>query len=434
MLILASVFLILLLLGVPVLVSIAMASFAVMLSVLPFDQAVLVASQKIFSGVDRFSLIAIPLFILAGNILNQGGVARRLIRLSTLIGQRMPHSILHTNIIGNMLFGSISGSATAAAVGIGSIIEPQARKEGYDPAFITCVNVTSAPSGLLIPPSNTLILYSVVSGQASVIVLFLAGYLPGVIMGLGIMLLVGIWGSANQKVPQSKKPGRSAEHTLGKPSRIIFDSLPSLLLIFIIIFGIVGGIFTANEAAGIAVLYALLLTLLYGNLDWRGYGQILIESAQVSGVILLIIAASNMMGWVLAYTQAPEAISRTMLSLSENKYAILLIINLILLFIGTFLDMSPAVLIFTPIFLPVATGIGIHPVHFGIIMTYNLCIGILTPPVGTMLFVGSSVSRIPVKRILSKIIPFYIILIATLFLITFIPAISLALPKLAGLL
>ncbi|MEM9423278.1 MAG: TRAP transporter large permease [Spirochaetota bacterium] len=343
----------------------------------------------------------------------------------------MPHSILHTNVIANMLFGAISGSATAAAVGVGSIIEPHTKKEGYEQSFATCVNIASAPAGLLIPPSNTLILYSVVSGQASVIALFLGGYLPGILMGLSIILLVALTGKKfinRRVVDNSKKKNEWMEWV-----KIVLDAFPSLMLIVIIIFGILGGIFTATEAAGIAVLYALLLSFFYRNVSLKGYFQILKDSAIVSGVILFIIAASNMMGWVLAYTQAPEIIANYMLSLSDNKYIILLLINLILLFVGTFLDMSPAVLIFTPIFLPIANQIGIHPVHFGIILTYNLCIGILTPPVGTLLFIGSSISGISVKLILKKIIPFYVVLFISLLFITFFPELSLALPKLAGL-
>ena len=343
----------------------------------------------------------------------------------------MPHSILHTNVIANMLFGAISGSATAAAVGVGSIIEPYTKQKGYEPSFAACVNIASAPSGLLIPPSNTLILYSVVSGQASVIALFLGGYLPGIVMGLGVMVLIALTGRyySNQNIASNSDTNEELKNWL----QIILDSLPSLMLIVIIIFGILGGIFTATEAAGIAVLYAFLLSMVYRKINIKGYFVILKDSAIVSGVILFIIAASNIMGWVLAYTQAPETIANYMLSLSSNKYLILFLINLILLFIGTFLDMSPAILIFTPIFLPIANEIGIHPVHLGIIMTYNLCIGILTPPVGTLLFVGSSISGIPVKLILKKIIPFYMILFLSLLLVTFIPQLSLALPKFAGL-
>lgn len=428
--ILAAAFILLLLLGAPIVVSIALSSFLVMVLVLPFDQAVLVAAQKIFTGVDSFTLIAIPLFILAGNILNQGGIARRLIDLSNLAGRRLPHSILHTNVIANMLFGAISGSATAAAVGVGGVIEPYAREKGYSKSFATCVNITSAPTGLLIPPSNTLILYSVVSGQASVIALFLAGYIPGIIMGLGIMAVIALIAKKNIE----HAPHAGADTHTGKWVGVVLRSLPSLSLIFIIIFGILGGIFTATEASGIAVVYALLLSLLYKQIPLKNYWIILRDSAVVSGVILLIIAASNMMGWVLAYTQTPEIVSRYILSLSDNTYLILFFINLILLFIGTFLDMTPAVLIFTPIFLPIINQLGIDPVHFGIIMTYNLCIGILTPPVGTLLFVGSSVSGIPVKDILHKIIPFYLVLIVTLFIVTFVPAVSLWLPRLAGVL
>lgn len=344
-LVLFGVFAILLILGCPISVSIAISSIATTLVNLPWDQTSFIVMQKMNSGVESFSLLAVPLFILAGNIMNNGGIARRLIRFAQLLSGRIPGSLAHTNVLANMFFGALSGSAVAAASAIGGIMAPMEEEEGYDPAFSTCVNIASAPTGLLIPPTSAFIVYSTVAGGVSVSALFMAGYIPGILMGLSTMAIAYCY-AKKHNYPVCPKVSAS------EAVRITLDAIPSLLLIVIVIGGIVGGIFTATEGAGICVLYCLILSLFYRSLTWKSFMKILLNSAATSGIILFLISASSAMSWVMAYTGIPAAISNAIMSLSTNKYVILLLMNLVLLVVGMFLDITPACLIFTPIFLP----------------------------------------------------------------------------------
>lgn len=425
-LVLFGVFAVLLILGCPISISIAISSIATTLVNLPWDQTSFIVMQKMNSGVESFSLLAVPLFILAGNIMNNGGIARRLIRFAQLLSGRIPGSLAHTNVLANMFFGALSGSAVAAASAIGGIMAPMEEEEGYDPAFATCVNIASAPTGLLIPPTSAFIVYSTVAGGVSVSALFMAGYVPGILMGLSTMAIAYCY-AKKHNYPVCRKVSSS------EAVRITLDAIPSLLLIVIVIGGIVGGIFTATEGAGICVLYCLILSLFYRSLTRKSFMKILLNSAATSGIILFLISASTAMSWVMAYTGIPAAISNAIMSISTNKYIILLLMNLVLLVVGMFLDITPACLIFTPIFLPIVQGLGMDLVQFGVVLTFNMCMGTMTPPVGSVLFVSCGISKVPIERVFKPLLPYVGALLIVLLLVTYVPAVSLALPRLMGL-
>ena len=425
-LVLFGVFAVLLILGCPISISIAISSIATTLVNLPWDQTSFIVMQKMNSGVESFSLLAVPLFILAGNIMNNGGIARRLIRFAQLLSGRIPGSLAHTNVLANMFFGALSGSAVAAASAIGGIMAPMEEEEGYDPAFSTCVNIASAPTGLLIPPTSAFIVYSTVAGGVSVSALFMAGYIPGILMGLSTMAIAYCY-AKKHNYPVCQKV------TASEAVRITLDAIPSLLLIVIVIGGIVGGIFTATEGAGICVLYCLILSLFYRSLTRKSFMKILLNSAATSGIILFLISASSAMSWVMAYTGIPAAISNAIMSISTNKYVILLLMNLVLLVVGMFLDITPACLIFTPIFLPIVQSLGMDLVQFGVVLTFNMCKGTMTPPVGSVLFVSCGISKVPIERVFKPLLPYVGALRIVLLLVTYVPAVSLALPRLMGL-
>lgn len=424
-LILIAAFTFFLVIGTPISIGIGLSSLVTALVVLPFDVAIFSAAQKMFTGIDSFALLAVPFFILSGNIMNRGGIALRLINLAKLIGGRLPGSLAHANVIGNMLFGAISGSAVAAAAAVGGTMAPLQEKEGYDKAFSAAVNIASAPTGLLIPPSGVLILYSLVSGGTSVAALFVAGYLPGMLMGLSIMIVAYYMAKKNN---YPIEPRRSASEA----TKIVLDALPSLMLIVVVIGGIVAGIFTATEGAAVAVLYTFVLSMIYKTIKLSDIPELLLGTVVATGMILFLVASSSIMSWVMAFTGIPQAITNSIMGISDNFYVVLLIMNLILLVIGTFMDLTPAVLIFAPIFLPIATKFGLSPVHFGIILVFNLSIGIMTPPVGSCLFIGCSVANVKIESVIKPLIPMFIALLITLLMVTYIPAISLFLPKLFG--
>ncbi|NOI24639.1 TRAP transporter large permease [Vibrio mediterranei] len=411
-------------LGVPISFAIGIASLLTVMMTLPFDAAIAVISQKMASGLDSFALLAIPFFILAGNIMNQGGIALRLIEFAKVLGGRLPGSLAHVNVLANMMFGAISGSAVASGAAVGGTMAPLQKKEGYDPAYSAAVNITSCPTGLLIPPSNTFIVYSLISGGTSIGALFLAGYIPGMIMGLGLMIVAAII-AKKRGYPVAAKPSTSVviKKTL--------DALPALSLIIVIMGGIIGGIFTATEASAIAVVYTLLLAVVfYREVSIKQLPGIILESVVTTSIVLLLIGASMGMSWAMANADIPYMISDALLAVSENPLIILLIINLILFIVGIFMDMTPALLIFTPIFLPIAMDLGMDPVHFGIMMTFNLCIGICTPPVGSALFIGCSVGDVKIDKVIKPLLPFYAVLVLALMLVTFVPQVSLILPQL----
>lgn len=420
------VLIVMLLAGVPIAIGLAVSSICAILPVLEFEPAVLTGAQRIFSGISVFNLIAIPFFILAGNIMNKGGIAIRLINFAKIFTGRVPGALAHTNVIANMLFGAISGSGTAAASAMGSIIGPVEEEEGYDKNFSAAVNIATAPTGLLIPPSNVMITYALVSGGTSIAALFMAGYIPGILWGLACMVVVYVF---------AKKEGyTSTRRFTGKEKlQMAFQAIPSLLMIVIVIGGIIGGIFTATEGAVAAVVYSLVLSLFfYRSITAGDLVKILKDSAEMTGIIIFLIGVSSIMSWVMAFTGLPSAISEAMLGISDNRYVILIIINLLLLVVGTFMDMTPACLIFTPIFLPVCQKLGMNSVHFGIMMIFNLCIGTITPPVGTTLFVGVKVGKTKIEQVIRPLLYYFGAIFLVLLLVTYIPAISMWLPGLLG--
>ena len=425
-LIILIMLLIMLIAGVPIAVALGVSSVCAILPIMNVDVAVLTGCQRIFSGISVFSLLAIPFFILAGNIMNKGGIAVRLINLAKLVTGRAPGALAQTNILANMLFGSISGSGTAAASAMGSIIGPIEKEEGYDPNFSAAVNIATAPTGLLIPPSNVMITFSLVSGGTSVAALFMAGYIPGFLWGLACMLVVYFI---------AKKRGYRAKtkFTAKEAGKIIVQARPCLLLIVIVIGGIIFGVFTATEGSVVAVVYSLCLSLfVYKSITIKEIPKILRESAEMTGIIIFLIGVSSIMSWVMAFTNIPTLVSNALLAVSSNKIVILLLINVILLVVGTFMDMTPACLIFTPIFLPVCTALGMNTIHFGIMMIFNLCIGTITPPVGTTLFVGVKVGKVKIETVFKQLLIYFAAIFAVLMLVTYIPSLSLWLPKLMG--
>ncbi len=433
--ILFTVFAVLLFASCPISVSIVISSIVAAVSSLSWDQITFITMQKMNSGVESFSLLAIPLFILAGNIMNNGGIARRLVNFAKLFVGWIPGSLAQANIVGNMLFGALSGSSVAAASAMGGCIYPIQKDEGYDPAFATAVNIASAPTGLLIPPTSAFIVYSTVAGGVSISTLFMAGYIPGILMGVGSMVVAFIYAKKHKYPVSGRVPAAEA-------IKVTLEAIPSLLLILIVIGGIVGGIFTATEGAGICVLYCLILSVCYKSLTMKSFMKILVSSACTSGIILFLISASSAMSFVMAYSGIPAAISSAIMSVSSNKYVIFLLMNVILLIVGMFMDITPAILIFTPIFLPIAESLGMSNIQFGVMLIFNMCLGNITPPVGSVLFVGCGISKISIEEVTKTLLPYFGVLILILMAVTYIPALavtyipalSLGIPSLMGLL
>ncbi|MBI9063678.1 MAG: TRAP transporter large permease subunit [Marinilabiliaceae bacterium] len=473
-------FLVLLVSGVPIAFSIGISGILTMLVSIDSLPAVTTFAQRMATGLDSFALLAIPFFILAGNIMNRGGIALRLINLARIMVGRWPAGLAFVNVFANMLFGAISGSAAASASAIGSIMGPEMKKEGYNDNFSAAVNIASATTGLSIPPSNILIVYSLASGGASITALFLAGYLPGIITGLSIMLMAmsmmiyrnnGIKAVATallkvfmgaaalflmavalKSVKESSQlyfnisltalitgavafigyKLRNRGAGVKRGLKILWDAVPSLLLLIIVIGGIVAGFFTATEASAVAVLYALILALIYKEITIKSLPDIILQSVKTTAIVLLLVATCIGLSWIMAYENIPQNVSSALLGVSDNPIIILLLINLILLFVGVFMDMTPAVLIFTPIFLPIVTSMGIDPIHFGIIMVLNLSVGLCTPPVGSVLFIGCSVADVKIEKVIKPLLPMFIAMIICLMLVTYLPQISMWLPGVFG--
>jgi len=419
-------FVALLALNVPIAYSIGISTTLTMLFTISTGPAITTVAQRMATGIDSFALLAIPFFILSGLLMGRGGIARRLIDFAKVLVGMLPGGLAYVNILACMFFGAISGSAVAATSAIGGFMIPIMNKEGYDKNFNTAVTVTASTTGLLIPPSNILIVYSLASGGVSIAALFIAGYLPGILVGLGLMV-VSAFVARMRKYPVGAREGFLTG------VKKLLDAVPSLLLIIIVIGGIIAGIFTATEASAIAVLYSLLLSVfVYREIKVKELPQILLKTVETTAIVMLLIAASSAMSWILSYENIPQNISETLITMTESKIIILLLINLILLVVGTFMDMTPAVLIFTPIFLPVVTQLGITPLHFGIMMVLNLTIGLTTPPVGSVLFVGCGIGKTTIADITKSLLPFYVVMILALMLVTYIPEISLWLPEVFG--
>lgn len=420
-------FFILLFLNVPIAIGISIATCLTMMLSMGLEPAATTIAQRMVAGTDSFALLAIPFFVLSGVIMGQGGIARRLIEFAQVLVGRLPGGLAFVNVVSCALFGSISGSAVAATSAIGGFMIPAMNKEGYDKNFNTAITVTASTTGLLIPPSNILIIYSLASGGVSIAALFMGGVLPGMLVAFSLMIVAAVYAKikhfpVGQPIPLADALSRCV------------GAIPSLLLVFIVIGGIISGIFTPTEAGGIAVIYSLLLALvMYREIGLKDLPDIFLRAVLTTSIVMLLIAASAAMSWMLSFEGIPQFISQAMITLSENPILVLIIINLVLLVVGTFMDMTPAVLIFTPIFLPVAEGLGISPLHFGIIMVLNLSIGLCTPPVGSVLFVGCGIGKTSIADIIKPLMPMYAAMIVALLLVSFFPFISEGLPRAMGL-
>ncbi|MGM9536711.1 MAG: TRAP transporter large permease [Candidatus Onthomonas sp.] len=420
-------FFVMLFAGVPISAGIGIASVITAFAC-GMDPAIfaLTAAQRCFSGVDSFSLLALPFFSLGGNIMNKGGIAKRLVRLARLLVGKVPGYLAATNVLANMFFGAVSGSSVAATSAMGSIMSPLEKDEGYDPNYSAAVNICSAPTGILIPPSGPLILYSITAGGVSVAALFMGGYLTGILLGASV-IAVAIF------LAIKKGYKASAVKDDDPVWKILVDSIPSLLAVIIVMGGILAGIFTATEAGVVMCLYCGVLSIIYREMDLKTFYNLLADTMKSSATILFLIAASSIMSYVMSYTGIPAAISQALMSVSDNRYVLLLVMNVFLLVMGMFLDLTPAVLIFTPIFLPIARSLGMSDVHFGLMLIMNLGIGSVTPPVGSCLFVGCGVGKVKIEGVTKYIVPMFAAMVIALLLVTFIPAIPMIVPYLCGL-
>lgn len=420
-------FFVMLFAGVPISAGIGIASIiTAIMSGMDGNIFALTAAQRCFSGCDSFSLLALPFFSLGGNVMNKGGIAKRLVRLARLLVGWVPGYLAATNVLANMFFGAVSGSSVAATSAMGSIMSPLELDEGYDPNYSAAVNICSAPTGILIPPSGPLILYSITAGGVSVAALFMGGYLTGILLGVAVAALA---------IYLAVKKGYKASAVKEEDPawKIVLEAVPSLLAVIIVMGGILAGIFTATEAGVVMCLYCTVLAVIYREMSFKTFYDLLADTMKSSATILFLIAASSIMSYVMSYSGIPAAISTGLMSISNNRYVIILIMNIFLLIMGMFLDLTPAVLIFTPIFLPIATSVGMSPVHFGLMLITNLGIGSVTPPVGSCLFVGCGVGHVKIEGVTKYIVPIFGAMVIALFLISFIPAIPLLVPYLCGL-
>lgn len=426
--VLVITFFFLLAMSAPVSFSIIASALLTIIMFLSPGFGMFISAQKLVGGIDSFTLLAVPFFILAGLLMSSGGIAQRLINLALLVLGKVPGSLALTNIAGNAMFGSISGSGIAAATAIGGVMNPLEKKQGYDEGFSAAVNIATAPVGQLIPPTTAFIVFSAASGGTSVATLFMAGWIPGLLWAGLCMIVAFFYGKKHGYIIKREKLTGSVI------LKTIWDAIPSLLLVVIIIGGILSGYFTPTEASGIAVVYAFLLSVfVYKSIKLKEIPVILVDTGVMTAVVMLIIGASSILSFVLSFTGLPQAISNLLLGISDNKIVILLIINLILLIVGTFMDMAPALLIFTPIFLPIATNLGMDPIQFGVMIVMNLSIGTVTPPVGSVLFVGCSVAKLQVEDVMKKLLPFFGAILVALLFVTFVPALSTWLPSVLGL-
>ncbi|WP_076537070.1 TRAP transporter large permease [Shewanella sp. UCD-KL21] len=427
-LVLVVSFFALLLLYVPISVCIGLATLFAVLLHIDFTPATITIAQQLVGGIDSFALLAIPFFILSGLIMGQGGIAKRLIECAMAIIGSLPGGLALVNVMSCMLFGAISGSAVAATSAIGSFMVPEMKKHGYDANFSAAVTATAATTGMLIPPSNILIVYAIASGGVSIAALFIAGYAPGLLVGLALMAVCSVYAIRKKYPVTARLPLKVA---FGK----VIAALPSMLLIFIVIGGIIGGVFTATEAGAVSVLYAFFLSVvIYRAINIADLPKLLLKACETTAIVMLIIGASSAMSWLLSYAHIPQTVSDFFLTLSDNPLVVLLLINLILILVGAFIDMTPAVLIFTPIFLPVAEQFGMSPIQFGIMIVLNLSIGLVSPPVGSVLFVSCAVAKTSIHNIIRPMLPLYLVMFIVLMLVTYVPAISETLPRLFGLL
>jgi len=418
--VLFGTFVFLLLIGTPVAFCLGVASFA---TVVYLGLPPLVVFQRLNSGISVFALMAIPFFIYAGDLMVRGDIARRLVALAGALIGHLRGGLGQVNIVASVMFGGVSGSAAADASAVGGLMVPQMKERGYGADYAVNITVVSSIIALMLPPSHNLIIYSIsAGGRLSIADLFTAGIIPGLLLALSLM--VAAWIVARKRgYPTEPFPG------LRMLGVLFVSALPGLILVAIIFGGVRSGVFTASESSNIAVVYALFITLfVYRSLPWGEFVAATMGAVRTTAMVLLVIGCAASFAWLLAYLKVPTAIVDFMQGVSDNPILILLMINLALLVLGTFMDMSPLIVITTPIFLPVAQAFGVDPVHFGIILILNLGIGLCTPPVGAVLFVGCAVGRISIWEAVRTIWPFYLAALVTLMLVTYIPALSLWLP------
>ena len=415
-------FLLLLLLRVPITFSLATASIATALYLrIPLMAIV----QQMVQGVKSFSLLAIPFFIIAGEMMGRGGIAEKIINLADVLVGRIRGGLGMVNVVDSMFFGGISGSAVADVASTGTIIIPLMNKKGYDNDFSVAITVTSATQGIIIPPSHNMIIYSVAAGGVSVGRLFLGGYLPGMLLGLGLAVIVYII-SVKRNYPKGKK------YTLKEALKIVVDSFLGLLTAIIIMGGVISGIFTATESAAVAAVYAFIITFfVYRQIPLKEFKGILYSTLKTLTIVMTLIASASTFSWLMAYLRIPAKATELLLSVTDNKILLLMLINVLLLLLGMIMDMAPLILIVTPILYPVVVEkLGMSPIHFGIMLMINLAIGLCTPPVGSALFVGCAIGKISIEKATKAMIPFYIAMVVVLFLVTYIPEITMFLPNL----
>ena len=414
-------FLVLVFLRFPIAYAVAIASIGCML-VNGTNLALL--CKLMVKGISSFSLMAVPFFITMGCLMGSGGISEKLIDLANSLVGWMTGGMAMVNIVASYFFGGISGSAAADTASLGSILIPMMEDQGYDRDFSTAVTITSSCEGLLVPPSHNMVIYATTAGSLSVGALFLAGYIPGALLAASLMV-------GSYIISKKRNYPKGEKFNLGKFIKQLGKSIWALAAIIIVVVGVVGGVFTATESASIAVIYSLIVSVfIYKGLNWKGVWRVLGDCVDTLSIVLILIATSAVFGYCLTMLHVPDMAAKAITSLSDNPIVIALLLNLILLILGCIMDMAPIILIATPILLPIATGIDIHPIQFGIMVILNCGIGLLTPPVGSVLFIGSAVAKLPMEKVVKATLPFYLCMIISLLLITFIPQISLFLPNL----
>jgi tripartite ATP-independent transporter DctM subunit len=419
-----SVFILLLLLNMPIAFAIGIGSVVAGATLWNVDNATLV--QRMVAAINSFPLLAVIFFVFAGVLMARGGVAARLVRLSEVVVGRVPGGLAQISILACMFFGGVSGSAVAEVSSIGAMMIPAMEKDGYQKNYATAVVLSAAIMGPIIPPSIAMIIYANVVGSVSIAGLFLAGATPGVMIGLGLMTAAYIHAKRHHDKPAARIPWRD------KVIRVI-DGLAGLMTIIIILGGITSGVFTATEAGAVASLYALILTVVvYREVRLRDLPGILYECALTNAVVLFLVATTSIFTWILTYENLPQLLADTVLSITTSRWLILLLINVVLLFTGMFIDQTPAIIMLVPILLPLAERVGIDVLQLGIVVVINLSYGLITPPVGTSLFVGCRLANLPITAVVRPLLPMLAIMIAILLLVTYVPALYMWLPHLFG--
>ena len=422
-LILLGSFLIMIFLRFPIAYSVGISTVLCLLSM---GQNLTVLPLQMVKGVWSFSLMAVPFFITMGVLMGTGGISEKLIALANALVGWMRGGLAMVNIVASYFFGGISGSASADTASLGSILIPMMVDEGYDADFSPAVTITSSCEGLLVPPSHNMVIFATSAGGVSVGALFMAGYVPGALLAIALMV-----GSYIISVKRNYPKG--APFSLKNFIKQIGQSIWALLAVLIVVVGVVGGVFTATESAAIAVIYSLIVSVyIYRGLNWKGVWKSLEQCIDTLAIVLILISLSGAFGYCLTNLHVPAKAATFITSISSNRIVVILMLNLIILLLGMIMDMAPIILIATPILLPVALEVGIHPVQFGIMMVLNCGIGLLTPPVGAVLFIGSAVAKRPMEKVVKATLPFYFCMLVALILISFIPDISLWLPRITG--